>query len=344
MSRKIFLHVGTEKTGSTSIQTMLHNNHQLLQKKGFYLPQTIGHPCHINLTACALGSIQNHPIRRLFNITDDATFATYKAETINDLMDELGETSCEKILISDEHINSHLVRPNLMEDYAKILQLIGSVEKIFIYLRRQDLFRLSLFSEAVKAGNLKAFDIDNPLIPFKVIPNRFNYARILKRLSDVFGKEKIIVRLFRKNELVGGDAVIDYLSHVNLDPRELDLTSQSRNSSLDSTIIKPLAEVTETLKKDPDPLSEEIRQHMVNRVRAAFQGKGPIMHPKSHTDFLKKFEDINQSVKTLYFSDRTAPLFEPVAPLSDTATYYPSGSLSVREMTEELNSREKIET
>jgi len=54
MRPKIILRVGTEKTGTTSIQTLLNGSYNELLKSGVLFPRSIGSPCHINLTACAL--------------------------------------------------------------------------------------------------------------------------------------------------------------------------------------------------------------------------------------------------------------------------------------------------
>lgn len=37
-----YLHIGTEKTGTTTIQTFLSSNRLLLQKYGYIFPKTIG--------------------------------------------------------------------------------------------------------------------------------------------------------------------------------------------------------------------------------------------------------------------------------------------------------------
>lgn len=341
MTLKVILHVGTEKTGSTSIQRTLHNNIERLAQQGYLVPQTLGHPCHIHLTGCALESEPAHPIRNLLNINDPAAFDKFRRKTLKAFKKEISKGNYHTILISDEHINMHLIKPGLMESYKDSFDEIGEVSKVLIYLRRQDAFRLSLFSEAVKAGNMTGFDADNPLIPFKVIPNRFNYIRILSRLAESFGQDVLTPRLFRRDELVGGDAILDYLDQIGVDPDSLDLLNVASNPSLDAKVIWAMAKMGQTLKAG-GPENEQIRRNMLARIQKTFTGKAPKMRAQHHSEFLARFGAMNKEIKETYFPERQFPLFKPIEKdVEDgTVSYYPECSYSIQELTHELEKRE----
>jgi len=342
MSINIVLHVGTEKTGSTSIQHTLYDNRKALKEMGYLMPLTLGYPCHIHLTACALESEPTHSIRSLLKLTDQDDFRAFREKTLADLKAEISGSDYHTLLITDEHANFHLVKPGLIEAFKEALDSVGDVCKVILYLRRQDELRMSLYSEAVKAGNLTSFDPDNPIVPFKIIPNRFNYLRVLNRLSETFGLEAITPRVFRRDEFVGGDVILDYLSVVGISADLIDRSSIQSNPSLDAKAIWAMSKITKCLKESGRSESEGIRQHMLARVQKAFQGKGPKMRASFHHDFLSRFESMNEEIKEIYFSDRNAPLFKSIEQdkADEESKYYPECSYSVQELTEELTRRE----
>ncbi|NBO66447.1 MAG: hypothetical protein EBU88_16655, partial [Acidobacteria bacterium] len=51
--RRLILHIGTEKTGSTSIQTFLSLNHRRLAANGIGVPTCLGTPLHFRLQLMA---------------------------------------------------------------------------------------------------------------------------------------------------------------------------------------------------------------------------------------------------------------------------------------------------
>jgi len=343
MTTSIILHVGTEKTGSTSIQNVLFANIKALKKQSILVPETLGHPCHFHLTTCSLEAYPDHPLRTMLGVNDQQAFEVFKTKILQTLKAEIEESKCNRVLISDEHICAHLTRPGMMESYAQILSDIAPVTKAIIYLRRQDGYRLSLFSEAVKAGNLKAFDFDNPLAPFDVIPNRFNYLKILNSLSENFGYDKIMPRIFRKDELKNGDSVTDYMDIAGIKTKGFDFDNRSSNPSLNAAILKPLAKITSGLTSQDDADAKETVSHIVKQAQKHMPGRGPKMHPDIHRAFLAKFDEMNEKIKTVYFPDRDEPIFPNVDDDSDVdeATLYPDCSLTVHEFTEELANQQR---
>ena len=152
------------------IQKMLQGSYDLLLETGVLFPKSIGLPCNIKLTACALEDQPNHPIRGLLGLKEEDVYARYVEETKRALRKEIKRTSPSVIIISDEHINAHLSSVKSLLLYKSICEEYGNIVSVIIYLRRQDEFRISLFSEAVRSGNLTNFDLDDILPVFDSIP------------------------------------------------------------------------------------------------------------------------------------------------------------------------------
>lgn len=340
MKPNIILHVGTEKTGSTSIQQSFASNQSYLKDRQIFYPSNLGATCHLKLTACALKGAPNHPIRKMFNLNDDASFEDFRESTLRELSSEIEASNYETLIFSDEHINCHLVRPGLLENYFESLELFGTVSKVIIYLRRQDLFRISLFSESIKAGNITSFMPDNPLIPFKVIPDRFNYLKILNRLSQVFGTKKLEVVLFQKNDLYNNNVVDDFIKRIDLDLIFPEPSEISSNTSLDARIMHPLSVMLHHHKDNNIHVKPEIHNTVMRHLQTHFKGRGARMHPEVHAKFLDVFSTMNETIRNIYFDDKPDSLFDPIDHLPyEDGTYYPDCSMSFTDLIYNLISR-----
>ena len=136
--RKLLLHVGTHKTGSTSLQHQLSAHREHLLSKGVCYPLTNRPPLpnkrkHRNLHA----ALTNSP----------AAFAQEKAI----LLDEFAQSGAETLLLSGE---------GLWRLSAKAMGLLREMTEdfdiaILCYLRRQDMFLESWWNQQCKEGKMK---------------------------------------------------------------------------------------------------------------------------------------------------------------------------------------------
>ena len=301
MRPEIILHVGTEKTGTTSIQSLLGSAYDSLLKAGVLFPKSIGEPCHINLTACALGNEPQHPIRSLLGIQNQDDFDDFVIRTKKGFKGEIENTSPNKIIISDEHINAHLFNGEKLIAFKELCEEFGEIKKVIIYFRRQDEFRLSLFSEAVRVGNIASFDLDNLLPVFKVIPYRLNYLAVLDNLSKVFGRDLLLPKVYDRNLFIDGDICKDFLHSANIN---LNCGSQNilhEKKSFDQRIIKHLALISIFLKNLETDKFQKLREAILNNCMKIFQGPGPELKPEYHARYLEQFAVQDEAIKIKYF-------------------------------------------
>jgi len=296
----IILHVGTEKTGSTAIQSVLKDSYRGLLSSGYLFPTNIGEPCHIKLTACALGGLNNSPIRKLLGIEEEEKFRQFTENTRESLRSEIKKTNPKTLVISDEHINAHLAGAKLLAEYKKVIEEFGTVQTVIIYLRRQDYFRLSLFAEAVKSGNLTHFDTDDLLPVFDRVPPRFDYLNILQNLEEVFGKECLIPRVFDRSTFPDRNVVNDFIDACSL-PLPHDAPNRNeKNTSIDGRVIRPLAKVSSFIQKAG--LSNKLRNSIISRLSGLFAGPSIVLEPSVHRSYMRQFESQNRQIKEKYFS------------------------------------------
>lgn len=332
MKPKIILHVGCEKTGSTSIQYECSGSYNTLLDMGVLFPRTIGFPTHIHLTACALGGRPDHPIRNILGVKTESKFDRFVGITKENFAREIETTNPKTIVISDEHINAHLFSRDLLNNYKEICERFGEISKVIIYLRRQDEFRLSLFSEAIKSGVVSRFDVWNPLPTFESIPYRFNYFKILENLSAVFGSTKVHPVIFDRKKFRNHDVVSDFLERLDLPSMEhLNLYKHVENKSIDASIIMRLSVIFCAIEYFKIPCSLYIRSRIISFFQSRFSGRGVVLNDDVHDKFMLQFEEINNALMDKYFKSLCASksLF-PARPRNQlqASEYYPYCTLS----------------
>lgn len=328
---KIILHVGTEKTGSTSIQAVCGDNRKRLLEKGWLFPETSKAYSHVNLTVCALEGAPDHPVRQLYNLGEEKKWSDFRDNVLSSLENQIHVHDPDLLLLSDEHLSGHINNIDQLFNYKKIIERYGSVSSVIIYLRRQDSLRLSLFSEAVKVGNLKNFDIYNPLPIFDDIPFRFNYIKMLDNFSEVFGSEKLILRIFDRKDLFCGNVVSDFVKISGVPITVNTDISREENRSIDARIIKNVAKISMYLKQKNNKMADTLRIIIINLLQRTFNGPGPVMKECVHNKFMEQFESQNNIIKERYFPNlNRTELFRPIT--IDEVCCYPECSFSWQKM------------
>lgn len=188
----LILHIGHEKTGTTSIQHDLHNNASLLIKSGILYHDRLD---NYNLIF-ALGGQTRAPKDRYERCRYEA------AVLLKEIKRRALKHNVGYILISAEnlfYINS--------QQQKKLIASIG-IEfrsiKVIAYIRRPADLYLSLMQQRVKADHI----IVNPL-HFKK-----NIYQALERWYLLVGEDQISLQAFNKRDLIGGNVVIDFYKRL----------------------------------------------------------------------------------------------------------------------------------
>lgn len=197
----IYLHIGTFKTGTTSIQNFLAENRDLLLDEGILYPlssRTQKYPeAHHNLASELIKENRSYLPNEMYDLN---------AGKWKDVIKEIENFKGEKVIISSEHFN----RLTLKE-----IEIIGKYlsnyeVKIMCFLRKQDEYFESYYCQDIKIAHYWG-DIKNYIAKYK---NEGNYHKKLEPWKQTFGKENIIVRVFNKsfkNDLINNFlAIVDF--------------------------------------------------------------------------------------------------------------------------------------
>lgn len=302
-----YLHIGTEKTGTTSIQHFLAANRDVLRADGFLYPKSLNSPNHMALARYALDDDRVGDLRKVIGVEDAAAVARYRQRIGQGLQQEIAAGPLPRVLIlSNEHCHSQVTGDAEVARLAAFLRKFARRITVILYLRPQHELALSKYSTHIKMGGRGV----NPFPDTgKGLPPYYDYQSLTQRWAAHFGIENMQVRLFDRRELVDGDLLDDVSAVTGVD-RESLATPPKQNESLSPEGLELLRVLNEHVPRFIDGKRNPMRGVLVQQMEEVFPGKGLVVGRRSAETFLAAFEDGNDMVRSQYFPER-ATLFDP---------------------------------
>ncbi|ENO8738142.1 hypothetical protein ACCE47_001087 [Campylobacter coli] len=249
-----YVHIGTEKTGTTSIQEFLYINKSIIQKQNYFFAQSIGIKNHWDLAF--LGYSLNKKDSYILNnsLWNFQAIKQHKKNIFSKIKDEVKFN--HKIIFSSELLQSRLTRKREIVKLYTFLKKIGFTNiKVICYIRDANEMLRSLLSEAIKWEEIDSFELKEEKEEYKLgyKKNLFhfhhicNHKQTLQWWGEVFGKENLIVRLFDKNEFYQGDLLKDFIHSIGLEWDDEFIIPPKQNESLDLLGIDLLRRINKFL-------------------------------------------------------------------------------------------------
>lgn len=188
MTRTVFLHLGLPKTGTTTIQSVLHGGRERLRAEG------IAYPGFAENHSAALRSIfapAPHLIaaNRLRGAGTPAAAAERAAKWSDKLDAALAEPGWKKLILSAE--SASFLPPDRLRQLRDRLMTHADEVIVAVCLRHPFDIRVSLIQERLKTGSTIAEAVERLKVPG-------HYRRIIGRIRDVFGAENLRLGLFEE--------------------------------------------------------------------------------------------------------------------------------------------------
>lgn len=249
-----YVHIGTEKTGTTSIQEFLYINKIIIQKQNYFFAQSIGIKNHWDLAF--LGYSLNKKDSYILNnsLWNFQAIKQHKKNIFSKIKDEVKFN--HKIIFSSELLQSRLTRKREIVKLYTFFKKIGFTNiKVICYIRDANEMLRSLLSEAIKWEEIDSFELKEEKEEYKLgyKKNLFhfhhicNHKQTLQWWGEVFGKENLIVRLFDKNEFYQGDLLKDFIHSIGLEWDDEFIIPPKQNESLDLLGIDLLRRINKFL-------------------------------------------------------------------------------------------------
>jgi len=294
---EIYLHIGLEKTGSTSIQHYLTKYRNKLLENNILYPNSLHTPNNEYIYLLFSDIEKTDDLKIKHRLISKEKYIEFIEKTKKAFIDEIYKTNPTKIIISNEHLSSRLSRQNI-EDLNKFLKSITPNIKVIAYVRRQDKLIESLYSTVIKSGGVLSIDEFIEKIKFRKDLKFFSFFNMW---ADIFGKENLIIRIFDKEKLYKNDIVCDFKKALNLNwlPEEKILA----NKSLGIKKIELLRELNKRIPLIVKHSINPLRGNILDLLNKFKMEDYPLeITNQQRTDLLNFFKEENEKFFKSYFN------------------------------------------
>ena len=299
--KKLLIHIGMGKTGTTALQHFFGDNRQLLQENGIEYPS-------YNTVANAHHTYSPHV----------PTFlpSSWKFQKVKEWAPVVNGSPLSKVLISSELISNTISEK--IDSFCNDLQQHFR-PKIVIYVRRQDNMIMSAYNQQIKAGTQRV-DIHTMLTrQFE----KFNLCRRIGPWAEALGKDNVIVIPYERGQFVEGDIRRDFLARV-FEIKSFDgyvFRKKNENPRLSASAMEfkrminnLIPDVSESNKFN-DPLFEYSRTHS-SETDAVFS-ESNILPGDIRLQILRRCDEINAEIARTYLGRSDGKLFYDKEPDPD---------------------------
>ncbi|MCV3477336.1 hypothetical protein L8X29_07525, partial [Campylobacter lari] len=205
-----YVHIGTPKTGTTTIQNFCEINRLLLLEQGYLYSESVD---KVKKRHSLIEDVVNEIYRNSAKIDLIEKIVKFKKQYLV-LKQEILANQNKFFLFSSEAISGTFNNIVQIEILKKIMNNLGfNTIYIVVYIRNIKDFVISMASQSIKSGYLSPCEA-NPSNYFR--KHIFDYRWICQNYAKVFGKEKLIVRLFDVDEFYHRDLIKDFIYSVGL--------------------------------------------------------------------------------------------------------------------------------
>ena len=300
--KTLYIHIGTSKTGTTTIQTYCGINREQLKSKGVLFPIMPYHYDRIteNRNGHFLyATIYENGVR---NKEKEKQVLKQELDYIVDCFKDY-----DNVLLSEESIwwATATRRKGLWKYLQEHSQQNNYQVKIIVYLRRQDQFMMSRYNQIIKTdtggGTQRFYEY------FKDMNGKYkcvmNYRQRLDYMAKFFPKENIVVKRFDRSYFYNGDLNADFLHILGV---EIDDTFAELPKDENLGISVQSGELKRVLNRLGTMTFAENQKllQMLNECEVLLPKREVSIMTTEHIEkFMKKFIDDNESIAVDYIGD-----------------------------------------
>jgi hypothetical protein len=299
--RQAILHIGTLKTGSTSIQKALSSRRSELPAQGAFYPRSPGAGAHVMLAYLSptmqarRGGKGAHAERFVDKV--EQFKKRFKIE-----MENL-PAEVTRVILSEEKM-SLLKATHEINDLKQILQPYFDEFIVVVYLRSQDSFLASRYAELLRMGTLGGPDNE------VATPGRlwhYDYHGLVGRWAEVFGSASMRPRIYERGAKSDFDSINDFLGACAL---QLDVPADDpvrhRNKSMSfagqTFMLRMAALMREKLGRNN--MDKSLWHEVSVAVSRGVLGQGWLPTRAEAAAFMQRFEAGNEALRQQYFPER----------------------------------------
>lgn len=301
---KAIINIGTEKTGTSSLQYFLMVNRANLMEQGFYFMESTGTLDDRRLSAYCYDEKKFDDFHKINLITTRAekeVFESQLEENIEAEIKNLPET-IHTVIFSSEHFHSRVKKSSEIKKLKDLLCRFFISYQVICYLRPQIEMSISLYSTALK--NHATHSLNQHIKQCNPKNDYYNYEKLLSLWSTEFNDHQLDVRLFIKEELVNNDVLADFCEQVGLKFSSLQ-SIEPRNESVTPTGQEMLKVVNANLPSFIEGVGKnKVKSALVEWVSRHYAGQGVRPEIKIISEIQSEFDELNEIVRKQWFPER----------------------------------------
>lgn len=284
-STTVHLHIGTHKTGTTSLQKFFDINKKVLDKHGILYPKTGWYHHSQHLLAFQLkGSTPNG-----IDTISESIWA--------DLHKEIKKSKHQDVIISSE-----IFATLNAKQIESLKERLSSYDvKIYVYLRRQEELFESMYNQQVKEWrNSRKEPIRHFMNNMNKLCPYFNYFQMVNNWALAFKKENIHIRPYHKKYVI--DTVLDFVDLIGLDENIQKLLKSVTNEN-NSVSTKALEMIRLSKFVEDDIMVRERVFHLANKVFPSTKSNKKCLKSEQRIKITEKYAQSNEKLIRQYFGE-----------------------------------------
>lgn len=305
--KRIILHIGTEKTGSTTLQRFLGTNRRSLAGQGYLYATSPSHRYnnHVKLAAYAAQDEIRDDLRTNLKIVTREDLQRFRTDFRSCLSEEVrtAPPHVHTLILSSEHCHSRLRTREATKRLADLLNDLADEVIVLVYLRRQDEMATSLYSTGLRHGRT-----DPSIFPKQVQESNtyYNLYNLLERWAAAFGRDALRPRIYSRQDLTNGDVISDFLQTFEIEEGDSLSYPPRLNESFTVTAQEVVRAINQWCSENGvDPNSSTVRE-TISRIISSNPGPGRRPSRARAMEFYHVFERSNEQLKTIWFPERAA--------------------------------------
>jgi hypothetical protein len=211
-AKRVILHIGAPKAGSTAIQAMLGRNRGIFAAHGVRMPMLGSGATASALVPTFVPWPRTTALHRKFNLKGPLSRRRHEHAIREKLARELDATRPDTVVLSSEHFYEHVTGAGSIARLRSLLMEIAGEITVIGWFRRQDQAMFSSQLHSARVGGNALF-----LPPSSVTRNHWLcYAERLVCWSRVFRDDEVIIRPYEPSGFPDGDICRDFLTRTGL--------------------------------------------------------------------------------------------------------------------------------
>jgi hypothetical protein len=285
--KQCVLHIGSEKTGTTSIQQFFGKNRESLLDRGFWYPKSLAY--------------EDGRVHRRLSDLGRAGDEEERRQTTEDFEKEIGHASASRAkvaVISSEFLHSTVRKRGGVARIRRFLEPHFDRIQVIYYARRQDQLVASMHSTAIRGG----YSTDQSALSVYDSKGHhyFDHLQVCDLWASEFGEDNMICRIYERDRLLNGDIIDDFSAAVGLEIMT-DRPHIASNKSLSTETMRALLLLNGSVHRD----NTELRRRLVTLGSRRGGEQSPMLTKSDAMQFMERFEESNR----MFFSKYVDPEF-----------------------------------